>query len=170
MVELEDFSQRIAGIEPRPYMLGQIESAVNFVHDIATKKEGEEVRLDFNRAQIKLKIILVARAETILDLGVEPYIDRVKNALKQMNTVYLIIWEKNYLKRKNPEDFFRYRKRCNELDREIGRLPGVIKHFEVSSYEYIDPNGKKREGRLIRYLINAEKLAKLDNKTMTMNW
>jgi hypothetical protein len=157
LVELEDYGRRIGGKEPRPYMFGQIEYAVNFIHNIATKKEGIEVKLDFIRTHIKLKIILVERADAILEQGIKPYVDAVKIALDCVEAFYLIILQKDYLKLKNIEGFFNYRRLCKDLAMEIESLPGVSKHFEVPSYEYSDPNGIHREGKLIRYLVDLER-------------
>ena len=37
LVELEDFGKRISGLEPRPYMLGEVEGLIEFLYKLATR-------------------------------------------------------------------------------------------------------------------------------------
>jgi hypothetical protein len=157
LVELEDFSKRVAGMEPRPYMMGEVEHLVNFVHRIATKEEWVDTKLEYIKAFLQVGIVLVARAETILEKGIEPYLKSAQGKAHRVKTLYLIIWGKKHLRNSRPDDYIKYLSICNKLAKEIGRLPGVCKNFEVVSYNYIDPKGRRRKGRLVRYIINSEK-------------
>jgi len=156
LVELEEYSRRVSGKERRLYMIDTIESLVNFVHEIATKKPRVEVQLEYARAHLKVAVILVARADTILYQGIDPYVTTAKNKARKAYIIYLIIWGKSHLKKTRPDDFLRYERRCKKLAKKIEKLPGVYKSFEVTKYKYIDPNGRHCSGRLIRYVVNQK--------------
>ena len=152
LVELEEFGRRISGMQPRPYMIGEITGFVNYLHRIATKREWENVNLDYRRAHLRAGTILVAKVDTVLNQGIEPYITAAKNHIKnKVHAVYLIVWGKPHLRAIGNSEFYRYNKLCGKLVKSIEKLDGVYKHIEVRKYTYIDPNGKRRSGRLVRY-------------------
>lgn len=155
LVEIEDFSRRISGMEPRPYMITAISDLVRFVHDVFTRKQGEKGDLEYSRAHIRVAIILVARVDTVLNRGIDPYIDAAKIIMKKnYNTIYVIIWGKPHLRIYRPGDHVIYKRRCNKLIKSIAKLPKIYKSLEVDKYTYIDPNGRKASGRLVRFSIN----------------
>ncbi len=155
LVELEDFSRRIASLEPRPYMAGEIEYFVRYLYKIATKKEWEDVELCYQKAHLKVGTILVAKVDKVLSEGIDPYIQAAQNYIKKgMNTIYLIIWGKSYL-RGIGRKYYHYNRMCKKLIDEIESLDRVTKYFEVKRYEYIAPDGSKENGRLIRYIVQG---------------
>ncbi len=157
LVELEDFSRRISGMQPRPYMIGEVTGFVKYLHRIATKKEWENVNLDFRKAYLRASTILVAKVDTVLNQGIDPYIDAAKIHIKnKVHAIYLIVWGKPHLRVIGNSEFYRYNKLCGKLVKSIEKLDGVYKYLEVRKYTYVDPNGKRRSGRLIRY-ATAEK-------------
>ena len=154
LVELEDLGRRVDGLESQPYMTSVAQELVKFVHRLATKQVGIDVPLKFERAHARVAVVRVAKAETILDRGIQNYVDAAKENIKQgIYTLYLIIWEKKYLLSSEPQNYFTYQRRCKKLVQQIGSLPKLVQHFEIKSYDYIDSYGALREGSLIRYRI-----------------
>jgi len=151
IVELEDFSRRILGMEPKYFMVGEIEKLVRFVYEIATREEGVEIPLSLKRAHINLGIILVAKAQKILEQGISPYIEAMRINIEQKGreAIYLIIWDKLHMR--SLKDFIKYTNRCAQLQRAIGKQFNVIEHFNTK-YSYVDPNGYRREGQIIRFI------------------
>ena len=161
LVELEEFARRISGMQPRPYMIGEITGFVNYLHRIAIKRESENVNLEYRKAHLRTGIILVARIDTVLSQGITPYVEVAKRLIRsKVHSVYLIVWEKPYLRVISNSDFRRYNKLCDGLVKSIEKVEGVYKHIEVRKYTYIDPNGKRRSGRLVRYATDdSDRLA-----------
>ena len=157
LVELEEFSRKISGIQPRPYMIGEITGFVNYLHRIATKKEWENVNLDYRKAHLRAGTILVAKVDTVLNQGIDPYIEAAKSHIKnKVHAVYLIVWGKPHLRAIGNSEFYRYNKLCGKLVKSIEKLDGVYKYLEVRKYTYVDPNGKRRSGRLVRYATDEK--------------
>lgn len=75
LVEFAEFSKRVFGLTPRPFMTGEIERLVNFLFDICTKKYGQDVPLSFMAAYIKIAVMLVALTSKILKEGIRPYLE-----------------------------------------------------------------------------------------------
>ena len=106
LVELEEFSEVILGRTPRPYMFGEVQGLVDFLHRVATKRLGEDIPLEYRRAYIKIAIILVAKTKRILNEGIEPYVKAMTyRANRDFNTVYVLAYDKEVLSEK---DFLSY--------------------------------------------------------------
>ena len=153
MVELEDYGRRIGAMEPRLYMLGEVEQLVRFVHRIATRKEREEVPLRFLKAHIRTGVILVAKIDKAVTEGIDPYVQAANiNITDEADSFYAIVWDKPHLKLHRFKDWQSYRRVRGQLQRALERLPGVQWQF-TWRYRYIDPSGTPRKGSISRFLV-----------------
>jgi len=153
LVELDAFAKRIAGMVPRPYMMGEIENLVHFLYTIATKQVGQDVPLRFIRAHMGIGVILVARTSTLLTEGVEPYVKAMNyHVQRQLNSVYVIVFDEELLRDADEEAHRQFVKLTRELDREILQSSLIIKDFSLS-YSCVDQQGRKRNAMCTRYLI-----------------
>lgn len=154
LVELEAFSKRIAGLPPRPFMMGEIEQLVHFLFRIATKQAGKDVPLAFVKAYIAIGILLVAKTDKILKQGVEPYVKAFNYSVQdQLNAVYVLVYDKDVLEDSDAQRLFA--QRTKELDAEILHSSLVTKDFSVR-YTCVDQLGKKRKAICTRYLIQKQ--------------
>lgn len=153
LIELEEFAGCILGKQPRPYMIGEIEGMVDFLYRIATKQLGQDIPLDYNRAYIKIGVILVARTSRILRDGVDPYLKvMARNARRGLNTVYVICYEKELLAEVDPNAYENFRALVRDLDDEILKSIHVRKDFSLD-YVCIDQNGNRRKATCSRYIL-----------------
>jgi len=150
IVELEDFARRVHGMAPRPYMIGNVEYFVKWLHKIATKQEGEEVPLEYFRTHISVGLVLVAKTATIRQSGIDRYLEAVEIYIQSgADTVYVIIWD-----RPNLSDWWSYKRVCESLVDAIPKKT-VLQHHFTHEYEYVDVEGKKRTGAISRFLKTA---------------
>lgn len=64
---------------------------INYLYKIATKETGEEIDLVFNRGNIKVGVVIIARAETFGNFGLRPHALRIKSNLNLgIDTIYVI--------------------------------------------------------------------------------
>lgn len=153
LVELEDYGRRVGAMEPRLYMLGEIEQLVRFVHRIATRKEREEVPLQFLKAHIRTGVILVAKIEKVVTEGIGPYIQAANIHIKrEADSFYAVIWDKPHLKFYRFKDWQLYGHVQRQLHRALKKLPGVRWQF-TWRYRYIDPSGIPRRGSISRFVV-----------------
>lgn len=152
LVELEDFARRVLHLEPRPYMIGEVEDLVKWVHSHATREEGQEATpLEFKRAHIKVGIVLVAKIRTIVERGAKPYLEAIRIGVENdgLDAIYLVVWGKSHL---GSGRHRRYARTCRDLRKRIRGNPSLTEHFQTK-YEYIDPRGYRREGEISRFLV-----------------
>jgi len=153
LIELTDFAKKIAGLLPRAFMGGEVESLIDFLYKIATKPSRQPVPLDFERAYIRTGIMLVADTDKMLLKGIVPYIKGMSCKLEKMlNTVYLIVFDKAALGERDPKLEEEFNSIVKNLDETILGHSLIKKDFEVS-YKCIDSKGKKRKAKCIRYSI-----------------
>ncbi len=151
LVELSEFSKRVHGLAPRPFMTGEIEGLVDFLHKIATKRAGQDVPLEYITAYIRIAILLVADTSKIIHDGLYPYLECIAiNVQKGVNSIYIIIWDKAHLGEYNAEAFHEFQSKTRELDKSISKQYKVKKISEIS-YSTVDPNGKSRKAKCIKY-------------------
>lgn len=156
LVELSEFSKRIHGLAPRPYMTGEIEGLTDFLHKIATKKVGQDVPLEYITAYIKIAFLLVADTSKIIHEGLYPYLKCIAISVqKGVNSIYVIIWDKAQLGEYNSEAFREFQTRTRELDRSIAGQYKVKKASELS-YSIVDAKGKARKAKCIRYDVLSD--------------
>jgi hypothetical protein len=152
LVELEDFGRRISPLSPRPYMLGEVESLVSFVHRLATKREGEDVPLAFIKAHVKVGVVLVAKTGKLLRSGIGPYVESFKAHARLAEVIYVIVWRKAWLHGGFLWD--QYDRFAGDLAEQIRSIPGTTHDFTVS-YRYTDPRGEPNTGMVSRYKVRA---------------
>jgi hypothetical protein len=151
--ELNDFAQRIYGMEPRPYMLGEIESLMEFLYKIANKQYQVDVPLTLELAHIRVALVLVADTHKILEQGVEPYLKAIiHKATKEIYSIYLLVWNKDNLGVYNQEAAEEFKKAVSDLDMQILQKTELQKVFE-EYYKIIDNFGQKRTARISKYII-----------------
>ena len=152
LVELEEFGEVILGRTPRPYMVGEVQGLVDFLHRVATKRPGEDIPLEYRRAYIKISVILVAKTERILNKGIEPYVKAMTyRANRDFNTVYVLAYDKEVLSDKDFLSYEEFRGLISQLDKELDLFP-VHKDFSVD-YSCIDQQGKQRKATCTRYIL-----------------
>lgn len=152
--ELYDFSQRIYGMEPRPYMLGEVESLLTFLYNIANKQYHQDVPLLLELAHIRTSLILVADTSKILAQGIEPYLKcAIYRSEKQLYSIYLVVWDKEHLGSYDKDAAEAFIKAVDELDQQIVKKTKVKKEFQ-EKYCIIDNFGNKRNAKMTKYIIN----------------
>lgn len=155
LVELDAFAKRIAGMVPKPFMSGEIEQLVHFLFRIATKQAGQNVPLELDKAFISIGIILVAKTDKILLEGVEPYLKAMNyNVQQKLNAVYVLIFEKEFLKELDEKAHGKFVQSTNALDQQILNSSLVVKDFS-HKYTCVDQQGNKRRAVCTRYLITT---------------
>jgi hypothetical protein len=151
LVELEDFSRRIYGKPPRPYMAGEIEGFVDFLYKVATRQYGHGVPLEYLRAFIRIHVILVAKASKILK-GIGPYVKAMQVGLeKQTYSIYVIAFDKDWLGDSDIKAQEQFDAQVEKLDKQLSTSTEAIKDFDVE-YSCVDHGGRRRPARCIRYV------------------
>lgn len=150
LVELEDFAKRVHGMPPRLFMAGEIEGLVTFLHRIATKQFGQLVPLEFQRAYIRVGIIIVAMTHKLLR-SVEPYVKRMHVLLnKEFFAIYMIAFDKEWLGEADPQAYELFQRQLAQLGTELDKGTTAIKDFDVE-FSCVDTEGRRRKGRCARY-------------------
>jgi hypothetical protein len=151
LVELESFSKKIAGLFPKPYMAGEIEQLVDYLHAIASREVGQHVPLEFVRAHMGIGFIMVGVTARLLKEGIDPYIKRFcTNLNTDIDTCYLMIFERELSDNSDSDTHNEIINKTKELKDELKNYP-TEKEYELS-YNYIDNLGKKRKGIIIKYV------------------
>lgn len=154
LTELEEFGRSIIGKSPRPYMWGEIEGFVSFLYTIATRPFGQEVPLSYGKAILRVGIVLVAKTRRLLSEGTEPYVTAMYvSAKREMNSVYVLAYDKDMLAESNPDAYDNYRITLEDLDDEILRSVPAKRDFSVD-YTCIDQEGKIRRAACTRYVFS----------------
>lgn len=154
LIELEEFARSIQGLKPRPHMVGEVEQLVQFVHDVATKGVGERVPLEFIKGHIAVGVTLVAKSETALQKGADPYLQAVEiNIERGADALYVIIWRRPDLKSLGPGKWRRYKSATDDLVVRTKELPRTEWHFSAP-YSYVDLQGRRREGVIHRFRVD----------------
>lgn len=154
LVELEEFGKAIEGLKLRPYMVKEVEDLVDFVHSVATKGLGEDVPLEFIRGTTAVGITLVAKTKTILEKGIDPYVQAAKiNIDKGADALYLIIWRRPDLKNAGIAKWRAYKSKTEGLADALKNLDSTEWHFSAD-YSYVDLDGERREGQIHRFRVH----------------
>ena len=153
LIELDSFAKKIFGMAHKPFMAGEVEGLVNFLYRIAAKQFGQEVPLDCIYAYIKIGVVLVADTSKILSRGIDQYVKAVNYHLKKkINTVYVIIFEKEWLKEIDPKAEEEFTNLVQNLENAILQSSLINKDFELK-YSCMDTLGRRRGAKCIRYTI-----------------
>lgn len=155
LMELEEFADKILGKEPRLYMVGEIEGLVDFIYRIVTKQFGQDVPLQYNRAYIRIGVVLVAKTSRILEKGIEPYVKAMSlNAQKGLNTIYVICYDKDVLSHVDPIAYESFQLILKDLDTELLKTTTISKEFSLQ-YTFVDQNGHIRKAICSRYIVKS---------------
>jgi hypothetical protein len=150
MVELEAFARQVHGMPPRPYMAGEIEGLVDFLHALCTKAPGQRVPLSYERAYIRIGVIIVAIAEKFLD-SIDPYVRAMDWHLRrQLTSIYVLAFDKEWLGEIDREYLSAWEKQLAEFEKGIAAGTAVTKDFDLQ-YSCVDHSGRRRKARCIRY-------------------
>ena len=151
LVELEDFSREIASLAVRPYMAGEIESLVTFIHRIATKAHDDEIPLGFRRAHVTLGVVIAAKTDKILR-STDPYVEAVRIHLANgANSVYVLAFDKERLGESNRDHERLFQLRMKELKRRIEKELTCYEYFH-EQYQCVDIDGERRNATCVRYV------------------
>jgi hypothetical protein len=151
LLELEDFAKRIYGLAPRLYMAGEVEGLVDFLYSLAARKPKQEIKLEYERAHIRIKVIFVARVDKLLK-SIEPYVRRMPTSLqKGYFSVYVLAYDKEWLEELDPETHKQFETQVTELTGELEKATVATKDCDVE-FSCIDLEGRRRKGRCLRYV------------------
>ena len=152
LVELDDYSKRIAGKTETKEMFDEIAGLVEFLYKISTKAYGQDVPLDYMTKNIKIGVILVGETSKILLTGIEPYLKAFAyKTQQQLTSIYVIQWDKEFLGTTDPKIYEQFVEITKKLDEKILEKFRVQKDFELK-YICIDTLGNKRKARISRYI------------------
>jgi len=92
LVQLHSLGKRLFPATPTNLVAREIRNFLEFLEEIASRKRGEIVDLDFARSNIRVKVMLVAREET-KQRGTQDFVRRIKQAQSDgLDYVYLNAW------------------------------------------------------------------------------
>jgi len=150
MVELEAFSRAVHGLAPRPYMAGEIEGLVEFLYTLCTKPPRQKVPLRYERAYIRIGVIILAVTEKFL-ASIDPYVQAMDSHLKhELTSIYVLAFDKDWLGEIDPEHLDEWTKQLAHFEKEVAAGTAVTKDFDVE-YSCVDHTGRRRRARCIRY-------------------
>jgi len=151
LVQLDDYSKRIIGKPGSSEMFHEIAELVDFLYKMSTKVYAQDVPLDFITQNIKIGIILVGETSKIL-FGIENYLTAFAyNIQKQFTSIYVIIWDKEFLGNVDSKAHKKFVEMTESLDRDIQKTFRVPKDFELK-YTCTDHEGNKRKAKISRYI------------------
>ncbi len=157
LVELEDFAKRVHGMPPRLFMAGEVEGLVTFLYRIATKQFGQLVPLQFQKAYIRVAIIIVAMTHKLLR-SVEPYVKTMNVLLnRDIFSIYMIAFDKEWLGEADPQTYEMFQQQLTQLRTQLDKGTVAIKDFDVE-FSCVDQHGNPRKARCVRYTAPNAKI------------
>ena len=89
--ELHQFGVALGERAPRPEHADEVERFLVWLHGLATRERGDFTKLSFAGQRLKVGVILVAREETFLQYGIDPYLQRAMSyATQGFESIYLL--------------------------------------------------------------------------------
>lgn len=76
--ELNHFGDKLTGRLPKPEHKDESDKFLDFINQIATREFDDDTPLAFINDTLKVGVVLVARIETYVNYGLEPYLRRIK--------------------------------------------------------------------------------------------
>lgn len=154
LVELDEFCRKVFGQVPTPAMGGEIRRLVDFLHVLAIKKRGQDVYLDIRTAHFSINIVLVAKTQKILEQGVGPYMTAIEGALQHgFQVQYVLVFDQEW-RGVGGGQLARFNQRVSDLWNRIATETVLVKDF-TAELEWIDQNGDRKRGTLVRYRTPA---------------
>ncbi|MFC2027190.1 hypothetical protein ACFLU3_00750 [Chloroflexota bacterium] len=94
LAETKRVGDKLIGTVPTDSIHEELRRFAMFLQTIAMKGD-EDVPLSFHGTRIKTQVVLVAKEETILNFGIDPYVNRVRSAVEDgFETIYFPAWGK----------------------------------------------------------------------------
>jgi hypothetical protein len=151
LVEMEAFAREVHGKPPRPYMAGEIEGLVDFLYKICSREVGQEVPLSYERAFIRIGVIIVAKTAKLLR-GLDPYITAMNIHLEhRVNSIYVMVFDKEWLGEVDPRAYDQWERQFRDLKQVMETATPARKHFDVT-YTCLDKEGNRRRARFMRFI------------------
>jgi hypothetical protein len=151
LIELEDFSRRICGMPPRPYMTGEVNGFVSFLYKIATKQMGHDVPLHYLTAFIRIGVVIVAKTSKVLN-SIQPYVYAVQKHLQQEPySIYVMAFDKDWLGNSHPDLETKFNEQVESLRTTLQDGTVAEQDFDIV-YSCADQAGNRRKARCIRYV------------------
>jgi len=89
--ELDYWGTKLAGRLPKSEHKEEADNFLNFIYDIVIREPEDYTELQFTKNNLKIGVLLVAKKDTYLSYGLEPYLRRIKLGLAQgIETNYLL--------------------------------------------------------------------------------
>jgi hypothetical protein len=151
LVELDEYSKRVAGKLQYKEMFEEIAGLVDFLYKISTRTYGQEVPLEYITRNIKAGVMLVGLTSKVL-FEIDRYLIAFQYKVKrQLNSIYVIVWDKEFLGDIDKEVYEQFAKLTENLDQSILKSFKVHKDFQLK-YTCTDYKGNKRKAKIIRYI------------------
>jgi len=151
LVELDEFGKNTYGVDPNDEMGKEILQLLQFVYALATKRPGQDVPLEMRETYFRIGVIWVAKTEKILKSGLEPYLDAMDyNIQRGAETVYVLIFDKDWLGQRYPLALEKFNKRIGDLQQQFLTKTMAQEHFAVN-FEFTDVLGMRMRATCIRY-------------------
>ena len=92
--ELDGYGNSLLGRIPDVEYEKEADDFLDYLYEIATREPDDYTQLSFVRPDIKIGVLLVAKAETYYNHGLRPYLNRIKKGFAfGVNTFYLLARE-----------------------------------------------------------------------------
>lgn len=89
--EINYWGTKLTGRLPKNEQKEEADNFLNFIYDIAIREPDDYTELQFIKNNLKIGVLLVAKKDTYLSYGLEPYLRRIKLGLAQgIETNYLL--------------------------------------------------------------------------------
>jgi len=90
--ELYFLSMKVYGSPKDDNIIVEVTRLVDFLERVATRKIGEEIKLDFTGTYCRFAIVIIGKAHRISLEGTDPYIDYIKGKVlpQKVETIYLL--------------------------------------------------------------------------------
>jgi hypothetical protein len=148
LVELDEYSKRIAGRKATPEMIKEIKDFIDFIYTLSKKKKGEDVPLDFQSRYIRTGVIILARQWYIFSKGIDPYLARFSKKMKnQFHSIYVLQYDKEFF---GAYGYTVFQGLTDQFREHIDEKFSIKKDFE-QSFIFHDVDGNQRTGIITRY-------------------
>lgn len=85
------WGNKLVGKTPSEKLVNESKDFLDFIYNIASRSFDEFTPLVFNESTLKVAVLLVAKYETFLEKGIDPYMRRIREGFANgINTFYLL--------------------------------------------------------------------------------
>lgn len=151
LVEMEELSQKVYGLGPTEAAALDVAALIEFLYTLATKKAKRKIPLDLNGTYLRIGVILVAKTGTILNIGIDPYIQVMESKISEgKETVYLLALDKEWLGEVDISAYEEFKGKISDLRTAMLTRTMAGEDF-VDEFTMVDSEGNRRRGTCIRY-------------------